>query len=601
MVTTTRLSSDDTILFSTEDYARERLSLLERVQEGHEWSARVVATNDDDQKTLADLQKYYKNKQCSTIISTDEHGRSMLDIRHYGKESDIADAFQGLGAIKGTTHAIKQTKSTVTDALTGVRDYMDTPMKILSGCYFSGDVLFFLTALGDKRQGFAEWLKAFSVACNFSQSFILNHYGEDDSVMHLDKIKKEIDKNFAVGNEDTSAILQNSASFDSIKNPILKKINDFLEAHPTEAGVAVWNLGQAMVLTSGIMRWMSTAKTLADGTIDPKVREQLQEYQNNAKIDVTRSLISSTGWFTLLTPQKHTEEKTSFFENPFARIKEEVQEAPQHISGVLALLASFISLGSTNPFQKAAEGLFIAGDTSMFFLDKDDYGQNSMGNQQALTKAITGFLEQMPIVFSPSTQQEFVKELSDYLVHRAEEKIGRSGKTLEEGLSEKVQVGVLTAIAEKNNRFAHIATQTAILSNMFPEEQRATVTDKLCDMVVGAAGIKMNREELVAQVRIQQNALGHLANQTTTPPSVTQVSDGIAHLTFSLPPIASTENALDIFSAVTDYLKPSPKKEELFQKNMVDFVANKLDMPVKDLHDLAQHTSTPQVGVAQAR
>ncbi|TAE83039.1 MAG: hypothetical protein EAZ74_02730 [Alphaproteobacteria bacterium] len=564
-------SSHDAFVMVYDDATHDRLALLERVQGEHNWTAHIVIDNANAHTALETLRNDYAKRSCRTTIGVDENNRTVLEIDHLGRETSVEDAFLKFGFAQGATHAARSLKHCVTDSAQGIRNYIDTPMKMLSGLYCFGDVTLGLAGFFDRTPDGTppplplRVLKATSTVCNILQSFIFLKYGQDDSIHHLYLLNQEIERQLASGNDQPiEASLQNKDTLDNISDPLLKNVHQFLLDHPMETGVAAWNLGQALVFTSGLMR----------------LRQNHDD--RDAMIDMARAVVSFTGWSILLVPRVHTEEKTSFWKNPIECIKQHIQEDPQHLSAMGALGASLVSMNSSNPVQKMAESSYLAGDVSMFFLQKDDYGEQSVGNPRALTEAIASFLERQPILFSPTTQRDFIKDLSEYLAQRAEDTLQRQDKHIVEGLAEIVQEHVAIEMTKRNHRFEQVTMQAAALIAQFPPAQHDKIREELCAIIEKSPAVDVNSQELRSEVQRQQALLPTIASRHEPPP-MADVSEAIAKLTFSLPPMASTDNAMRFFETLRAYRTPNPAHEEIFQQQMVHHVATELGVPPQQM------------------
>lgn len=566
--------------------AKEKLSLLDKVQGRSDWLATVTATNLDDYKTLKTIQDGLDNKRYNSYFDKDINGNDALRIRHIGTESTLDDAVERTGIIGGVAKIGDALQSNIAAIAGSMQKTFDKPIKVLSGFYILSDLSMFASGIHTSQQhhdaGAVGILKSFSSVMSGVQSAIFLRYGQDASVRHLGHLQHDIEETVAAG-QDPYQLLMQEPEVKRSQNIVDKAERYFID-HPVKMGAAAWIVGQlGLAVAGGIQMHQSKGEETQHGI------ENIQ-----------RAALSIAGWLMLMVDEKHTEEKTEWSKNPVSRIVEEFRESPERVASMFMMGASLYGLKASmhdaDPYQGIAEISAITGDVAMFFVKKTDTGAQSEGNSMAAAKAASRFINEAPMIFTPSLETDMVHQLSLYLAERSvNEKLDYRGQPgfdedarLEAiaDMQSNVAQSIFSQIAGAEKRILKVAHDIAAISHFFPQNQQEAIKNDMVEAVMQMKGVYAHKDELLHLVEQEHDKFKHESETPLSAPSISVITDKLAELTLTLPPIDAGANASILFDIAQHHARPSPAQEMIFNQSLKQHHAQALGTDVATLSQL---------------
>ncbi len=568
------------------EHAVEKLSLLEKVQGDNDWLATVSATTLEDYKSLKDIKNGLDSKRFDSYFDKDINGNDALRIRHIGKDSTLDDAVERTGLMGGVARMGDALQHNVAAIGTAAQKTFDKPIKILSGFYILSDLAMFASGIHTSQQsndaGAVGFFKSFSSVMSGVQSAIFLRYGQDASVRHLGHLQHEINE-FVNAGEDPYQVLLKDPEVKRSQNIVDKAERYFID-NPVKMGAGAWIIGQlGLAVAGGIQMHQSKG-------------EETQHGMEN----IQRAALSIAGWLMLMVDEKHTEEKTEWGKNPIKRAVEEFRENPEKIASAFMMGASLYGLKASmhdaDPYQGIAEISAITGDVAMFFVKKTEYGSASEGNSMAAAEAAAKFINEAPMIFTPTQETEMVHQLSMYLAERSvNEKLDYRGQPRfdEEARLEAIAdmqsnmaQAIFSQIAGAEKRIHEVAHDVAALSNFFPQDQQQQVKEQMADAIVNMKGVYADKGELLSLVEYEHNKFKHESETPLSAPSMSVISEKLAELVMTLPPIEAGANATTLFDIAQEHARPSPAQDMIFNQSLKQQHAQALGTDVATLSQL---------------
>ena len=287
--------------------------------------------------------------------------------------------------------------------------------------------------------------------------------------------------------------------------------------------------------------------------------------------DMGRSIASITGWSMLMANTHPVENKTPWGHNPLLRGIEEFQCNQSRFASSITTLASVIGLAGSHGSdlkQSIAETSYLMGDATMFFIEKGNVGSEAATNTESAAKVAAEFVCSSPILFSQTTQTEFVHHLSGYLAERiVEERLeGRHKKAPAEtkemiaeetaAIAKDMAKNMFKELAGKEKKSEKVANTIARISELFPEAQRAGVEHDLIHAIAGLPGVSIDEADIQQAVTGQRSRFTLPAEAPASPPSMATLSTMLAELTFQLPSLNAAANAQALFDSVSTHSRP---------------------------------------------
>jgi hypothetical protein len=530
-----------------------RLNLLEQVQGSRDWLATVVAESPAERETLLAVKAELDKKSYASYFDKGLHGQEVLRVHHLGRNSDIATGFENLGMVRGIRHAVENIAAPVGDAASAVgaatKYTMEDPARLMAGIYMLGDLSYI--GAGKNFSEPKEALKSMSGIMATIQSLIFLAYAKDSSEYHLKDVGKALDKVAEHGLDALDASIWSAERKEN--HSMIGKLEQLLKRHPIEIGAATQILGQIGLLVSGGLNIKETGKGLGD---------------------MGRSMASITGWAMLMAHETPCENKTPWNANPFARVSQEFGENPSRFASTITTMASVIGLAASHENhsiqQALAEASYLMGDATMFFIDRGDDKAN------AASKAAAEFVYTSPILFSPTTQTAFVRQLSHYLAERmVAERLERTKpadhpdtemmvKEETSAIAQDLAKNIFKELAGKDQRMDKVANTVARLSELFPANQRDAVELAVVETIMQLSGVCVQADELHNAIKTQRERFVTQESPASAP-SMGTVSSILAELTFQLPSVNAGYNASRLFDTVSNLTRTTPAEDKMFE------------------------------------
>jgi hypothetical protein len=577
---------------SIENASVERLQLLQQVQGDRDWLLTIYANEQQQALQLQELQDKLDKSKFHSFIEKDAGGRDVLRLHYVARETNIADGFEKLGLIGGMRHAAEYVFAPLKDAFGVVADFAhDTatePARLLSALYFLGDCFYANAGSNNKEDGkitLEGRLMNLSGKMAIAQSLIYTAFARDGSEHEIEQIRKRMQSAISEGKQPFDVEVW-SKPIEKGENNLFDNMIGFVRKHPIEIGAYVQMAGQVAMIASG-------ALTVKKG-------------DNNGYYDIGRAATSITAWGMLQMNEEHVEQKTDWHKNPFARGLEEIKSSPHRFASTVNTAASLIGIQSSlskmnkidvqlaakdkeieqqngfamksdssvqynklekmraerkelfdkrpNNSQIQAELTYLAGDMTMFFARKSDYGGQSATDTKQAAKAAACLIETSQILMTPVTRNEFVDNLSNYLAGRIVNEEIEDGKMQEAVRQLQVQeiasllhndiMAEISARPQNDIKAANIIARLAM--EIEPTAQDRSI-EKIITRLADFNGVNIDVAEMHALVDDQ---LKILQTSRLKQNQANNTNDLIAELTLMLPSVNAAYNANELFETI---------------------------------------------------
>ncbi len=577
----------------------EKLRLMEQVQGNQDWMATVVAHNNDEKAILHEVEQELRQGSYSTYHDTDLSGRDVLRVHHLGRDTGIGEGFETLGMLGGlrhtamhvTEHMAKPVGELAGKAIDGVKYTVEDSARLLAGLYLFGDLVY--ANAGKNWEDPREILINMSGVAGAIQSVIYMTYARDNGEVTVEDFAKKLENTLDWGHGIHHEALWTQPEEKHTLNPITH-LHHLLQKHPLVAGAGVQVAGQLGMIASGIYG-LSRGETDVAG-------------------DIARACASVIAWVTLQVSEKQIaeEDKTSWKDNALKRGIEELQGAPEKYASVINTMASLFGLysghmksqaaGEEQHFnmQSVAESTYLLGDMTMYFTRKANYGEASTSHIEKAGKAGADLIYQCGIMFSESTQTNFVNHIADYVAERmvrqqlGEKTFHNGGDAVHEAIkdtSTDLAKNIFRELSGKDQPIDKVAHHIASISELFPHGERAGIERDLVRTIASLPAVEINQDEMLALVE-RQHARFASNEYPLSPPSMSVASPLLAELTLSLPSAASITSSGTLFDVVAEHTRPSPMQEEMHHKTLQQQAAKDLGLSPHLLSALPQPNHT---------
>jgi len=606
------------------------IKFLEETFEWKDWRASFVYpdTGPNSYAELKDVQATLEKRGYIATPRIDEQGRLHLDIHHMGDGTTASSVLQELGAIRGMAklllHPLTPLNSTgqgIGKSVHWLDKSVHDPAKANGVINILAEIILLFAPMAneksDKSAKFSiggvvkavpnqlarlkepkNLLQQMAAMLYLGQSItyaVFAKTNDEVALKHIDaKLKRIQPVNGDIAN------LQYNPEQDRDKNGFTDRLGNFVRKYPIQLGAIFNNVGMMLYAGHAILqrRWN---KQIIEG-VNHKVASTVEaiaaaRQYNEGGIksgfvkDILSTCLSFTGWSLMLLPRKPrtTESRDKHDGNPFMETWDRFRENPQGVSGILALGSSSLRLLASqdkrNPVQLAGESVYTLGDIALMFTKNDDYGGEKTKNIDTLAAKIADYINEMPHLFGPTAQKEFIANIAEYLKQKGLEEIGGDPeKKLNLSMNELNERAEHLARAtlkrvEGTSRLDRFTYRTAELINLFPESQRTAVRAKLSVALEALPWLEATAKEI--ETACSTAPIAMLPPESGAQPinDIHAMRKQIAEMLAVIPGIDEAGSAIAIRHALAPFLAANKSPFESANDNP----------PTHIIHEVAQH------------
>lgn len=575
------------------DHPESRIAFLETTLRGQDWHAVIYPQQGEGSMSLEDIQKKLERRGYATQIQLSSNDEPSLLVHHLGDEAGFNQSIQELGLVKGSAHSIKNIGVPIGQAVSAVKGAVhhttSDRARLMSALYLCGDVLNTISGWTNhgiketSHNAYADSLYGFGNALSALQSLIYMGYAEAGSAVQQRQLTKQYTHALKQGYDPIDTGHWDVTLHD--KHGLVGKIDSVLRHHPIEAGAISQILGFASVAASGGLRLNQDRHRLE--TASAKERKSLEQSIKSGKFDIIAALTSCASWAIIMHPPKPKEHDQTNETLTELNIWEKVKENPARLSATLSGFSSILGIASAgargNNWQRAGQGVWMAGDVAMFTVRTDNYGKKGATKEDHAAEAAAAFIATSPIVLGSDELHQFVRKVSDHLAEQILHDKSDDEPDPKElhTVSRNIMLATMQNLVGKQLRATHIAHSIAQMAWKFPEACREGLLDSLTEAIAEAEGVYIKQDELRSMASQDLENIRQTINNGSPaePPSMLDISPHISSIVLDLPPMCAAVNASRLYDAVKPLMKCSARDSDHLQRAMEQQVAEASQLP----------------------
>ena len=572
-----------------------QIRFLEETLHGKDWRARIEY-GAGEQQAMQTAQGLYEKR--GYLVRKTSDGAS-LELHHLGDGTRAMSVLSEAGTLRGLgklvanpSIAIKEYGHTLGRAVKWLDDSIHDPARANGVINMTSEYFLYQAGNSKKKNGKGvvtqegtwrspkNFLQSISGLLFLGQSLIYAFAAKSNDDVALGHLQEKLDTSRQYGRDITD--LRFDPTTDKDKPSAWNSFTKFLGKYPVQIGAIFNDLGMIAYAGHAIAqrKW---EKNILAGTADPSVKTNDPDRIKTAKKytegkfpgfmkDIAGACTSLVAWALLLLPRKPRDEATrkNHEGNVFASTWDAFRENPQGLSGAMTLVSSSLRLmgarDKDSPMQKIGETIYIGGDIALMFTHNDEYGGEKTKDISALARKIAIYVNELPVVFGPQSQQQFVRDITEYLKQKSlqeldgkPEKIKLSMAEVNER-SEHLARAVMKKIGARDH-LDHLTDKIAELANYFPAAQQSAVEAALIQTLTQLPWVKASPTE----IRSAMEASPFIARTNHTPAippkEMTELSKPVAELLATIKGIDMGGSAAAIQRALKPFVgieQPTP-------------------------------------------
>ena len=524
------------------DDPESQIRFLEDTLHGKDWRVHVAYSGDmpQAQQQMRAARQLYEQRGYLVRESVGSNHEPILELHHLGEGTRSLSVLNEAGSLRGLgklamhpSIPLKHLSNGLLHVAKWFDDSLHDPARA-NGVINMTAEYFLLEAAKVKKENSkgiitseGTWrspknlLQRISGLLFFGQSLLYAFAAKNNDDVALDHLKDKIVNSHQRGYDITD--LHFDATTDKEPTGAWHSFRKFLGRYPVQIGAALNDLGMMAYMGHAVAQ-RTWDRNIVAGKADPSVDmsdpdrlKTAHDYTDKndwkkAKFsgfwkDIAGAFVSIVAWGLMLLPRKPIDEATrkKHESNVFASAWDSFREDPEHLSGFMTLTSSSLRLmgaqskGNTN--QIIGETIYLGGDVALMFTKNDDYGSEKTKNITELARKIAIYVNELPVVFGPQSQQKFVHDIAEYLKQKSIEELGGKPEKINLSLAElNERADHLTrAVMKKIGARDHldrIADKTAELANYFPAAQQTAVENAIINALTQLSWVKANPAEI---------------------------------------------------------------------------------------------------------
>lgn len=536
------------------------LSFVDRQHDrGRGWEAHIHDLEASDNLGAAarfgHVQQTLETKGYHCGRHVDENGLTTLRVREIGSRESFLSVVRELGLAKGVRHALEMAPDRFRDALSSVKravNYVkENPGQGLGFFYIIGDVLSMMMGLGEKRKNTSSADGEDTQRSDFQgadtalddkketeegrynpiairksiagvgytlMSILMLTFAKEGKAAVVDDLVQGMNHAMAEGADLANANLE---TLTDSQNPIIH----FLKKHTIGTAVTIQVLSKLLFMDSARIRFQQLAK---EGMTWDEYR-QLQgksEAEILARQDEINAERPEGEQVDLLALMK--EFRGGLFDtiggssSILGWSMVAMPNVNNGIASVFTVLSSVMNIAGgadlQNPYQMAADGVFLLGDAMIFAIGKGDPGQ-------AVSESVSQYLNALsPRIFSPEDQEHIVQmaarhyaaEVLEYEHKEAKKAYDKPSEAALKDAEERLAQRIREHLAQTPGRYEQLIEASAQIVVRYPERGQGDSALSMRDEAQGALldyleglpfSVHVPRERLVADIQARVNEL----------------------------------------------------------------------------------------------
>lgn len=251
-------------------------------------------------------------------------------------------------------------------------------------------------------------------------------------------------------------------------------------------------------------------------------------------------------------------------DNPLVAAYQKFRENPKIVTSVLTVGAStqrFLGArDKRNLLQQIGEGLYIPGDALLMFIDNHDYGEAIKPDDPRIMDGVAHMLETMPLVMSPDRLERTLRNTAKHVADELNALREKQSKTAEQPTEPNHTDVIYQALKERvesavNQQFHQLIGAARHIAMLFPNEDRAAVTQQLAETVSQMQGVDADTKDILRWISA---AYGNgQAPTTRRPATIEQLQSPMELLAQATPEVYHAHNLAMLHQALGRMLQPS--------------------------------------------
>lgn len=575
-------NTEDSIIQLWND-PESKIRFLEWSLHGQEWQASIPYSPKDPRqlKEIIRIETLLKNSGYKLKRTTDKEGQNALVIHHLGEKARISKLLHEHGAVSGMgymlqhpLHALKSVVAGTHRATDKGLDFFHDPAHANGLMFIAAEIALLFAGTSNRHGGILHpknLLQSVAGGLWLSQSAAYLFLAEKGDTRIFNGLKKEISK--SDGHLADFEQLEHAPIIGNKKpSNILSKLKGRIEDHPIEFGAIINCLGMGVFMAHAVLEKKFNQKLLSEASkySAADIESATKYLKKGFKHDIRGALTSTFAWAFLLVPTKEHQEKA---ETGIGRLKQSFEENPQTVTGIMAIASStqrlIGAIHKGNKLQKIGEALYIPGDLMLLFTKNNEYGNSRQGSWDILYDSVAQYINHLPIVTSPQSQNKFVEHVAKYLAKQSVALSRNAGEAIneaEEATRFEAEIGSRIDTKQEQRFDMFIGAANRLISR-FPSEKRSNVVNILIKTLPELKGVEAEPETLRKVLHTSRHNIA--TPEGGFPSRMEEVGFEIADIVFAIPGQSAGNNAIILYEALKGQMRSTPNGHETLEQQMV--------------------------------